>query len=96
MTLHLDLEEATKAEVVLGAGQNVVIKTKAGIEVTRGTILGIDQDMKVVRVADVESGADVQIDVDSTRYDITVLKVAPPLPLRPGERVAFTRVGRWS
>jgi len=94
MTLYDDLIEAATSEVVLGVGQNVIVKTKAGDEVARGTIIGLEPDMDVVRVADVESGADVQIDVDCTRYDIVVLPVKPPLPLKPGERAAFTRIGR--
>lgn len=94
MTLHDELREAATAEVVLGVGQNVIVKTKAGAEVTRGTIIGMEPDMKVVRVADVEAGADVQVDVDCDRYDILVLPAKPPMPLKPSERAAFTRIGR--
>jgi len=91
MSLHGDLHEAATKEVMLCIGQNVAVKTKAGEEVTRGTIVSMEVGMKVVRVADVEAGADVQVDVDVTRYDIVVLPAVEPTPLRPGETIAITR-----
>jgi len=96
MSLHSDLHEAATQEVVLVIGQNVAVKTKAGEEVTRGTIINMEVDMKVVRVADIEAGADVQVDVDCSLYDIVVLPIVPPTPLLPGEAIAFDRGGhRW-
>lgn len=62
------------ADVVrLELGQNVEVRTRTGSLVALGSIMELSVETGVVRVADRESGSDMQVDVDTERYDIWVL-----------------------
>lgn len=65
-------KEGEVVEVPLRVGHRVQVQTKAGRPVADGYIEGIFKETGIVRVRDVASGSDVQMDVDPYHYDIWV------------------------
>lgn len=66
--------DRTCAEVVrLQLGQSVEVRTRSGSLVAVGSIMELNVETGVVRVADRESGSDMQVDVDTQLYDVWVL-----------------------
>lgn len=62
------------ADVVrLQLGQNVEVRTRSGSLVAVGCIMELNVETGVVRVADRESGSDMQVDVDTDLYDVWVI-----------------------
>lgn len=64
--------------VRLMVGQFVEVRTHGGDLVITGTIQQMFNDIGVIRVADMGSGSDVQIDVDPKEYEIWVIDMPVP------------------
>lgn len=81
--------------VGLQLGANVIVRTKAGVQVAEGWIEEVLGEARVVRVRDQSSGTDFQIDVDPDRYDIWVKDtgVMGDAP-RPEQKTNYTRPSR--
>jgi len=65
-------------KVRLGIGQFVEVRTRAGELVITGTIQQLNPRTHTIRVADLGSGSDVQVDVDPRMYDVWVRDVQIP------------------
>lgn len=94
MSLAALLEQAVKSKVVLAIGQHVVVRTKKGVDVTRGIIRDVHPVLGAIRVQDLSGGSDLQVDVGIKNYDLFVQPDDAPLPLATSEIIAYTRVGR--
>lgn len=85
MSLATQLHEATAEKIALMPGQLVTVRTLQGKKLAQGRIVEIDESLGIVRVTDDSSGADLQVDVDPTRYAIWV---------RPPPDTDVIRMGR--
>jgi len=72
MSLAKQLQEATAERVRLMPGQLVVVRTRQGKKLAQGRIVEVDEALGVVRVTDDTSGSDMQVDVDTERYEVWV------------------------
>ena len=70
MQLAEKLQKAMR--VPIAVGQIVVVRNAEGEKVASGWVIDVDPATDVVRIKDDESGSDLQIDVDATRYQLWV------------------------
>lgn len=92
MDLSRQLEEAIgakqeKAPVV--AGQYIFIRTKGGADVTQGYVEWVDEERKLVRIRDIDSGTDIQYDIDSELYTIFIQPMDTPIADGPEQDSHF-------
>ena len=83
MRLAERLQKAMR--VPIAVGQMVVVRDADGKQVASGWVTDVDPKMDLVRVKDDTSGADLQIDVDATRYQLWV-KPPPGASVRLGQQ----------
>lgn len=58
--------------IPIAVGQSVEVRSAEGDIIATGWVTEVDPKMDLVRVKNDESGVDLQVDVDSTRYQLWV------------------------
>ena len=87
--------------VALGIGQRVEVRTKRGELVAVGQIQELAMATHTIRIADRDSGSDMQLDVDPDVYDVWVVSLdvvgdAPTPGVRPTLGVKPSRPGAYT
>ena len=62
----------------LGIGQHIEVRTKSGELVATGDIVDLAPETKTVSIIDRESGADLNMEIDPSVYDIWVKEYDAP------------------
>ncbi len=70
MSLSEQLQKAIK--IYIFPGQFVTVRTQSGDDVAEGHVEEVDAERGLVRVRNDETGTEVWLDVDTTRYDLWV------------------------
>lgn len=94
-------DDGDSGRIALGIGQRVEVRTKAGELVAVGEIQEIAPATHTVRIADRDSGSDMQLVVDPDMYDVWVVdmdivgdaptpSVKPTLGVKPSRPGAYT------
>lgn len=106
MTWSENLAEAVASKtkgsrVPLGVGQNVEVRTKSGELVAVGSVQELVPKIRAVRIADQQSGSDLQIELDPEMYDVWVVPTpvvgdAPTPTESPGLSVNPHRPGAYT
>lgn len=92
--LSQKLRKAAMEKVFLSPGLRVTVYSQRGKVMAQGHIVEVDPVVGIVRVQDNSSGADLQVDVDPTRYDLQVHAPTEPLARYPAEINLYVRPSR--
>jgi len=91
MRLSEQLQQAKDARIKLHVGLGVRIRTQDGRDVAEGRITEVDVATHTIRVVDELSGADLQVDVDTDRYEVYVVPPGEQVPRWPPEMSLYVR-----
>jgi hypothetical protein len=88
------LRKAATEKMLLSPGLQVTVYNERGKVMVKGHIREVDPDVGIVRVQDDFSGADLQVDVDPTRYDLQVHAPGEPTVRHPAQVTLYVRPSR--
>jgi len=88
------LRKAATEKMLLSPGLRVTVYNERGKVMVQGHIVEVDPVVGVVRVQDDTSGADLQVDVDPTRYDLQVHAPGEPTARYPAQVTLYVRPSR--
>lgn len=88
------LRKAATEKMLLSPGLRVTVYNERGKVMVQGYIVEVDPVVGVVRVQDDTSGADLQVDVDPTRYDLQVHAPGEPTARYPAQVTLYVRPSR--